>query len=165
MMSAHHSWTAALQSLEMTHERFLDADEPDADGNHQYYYAGIWYGFELNGRKASARRYDDGPYDVSIAGFWPDRRPPPPRRRPPAFVPYYDPFLAAIVQRILQDGKTDRVRFLCRDGYHDIDLRRLFARQGPFWHVVGWFWRSPWRIIALVGVAGICEVLGKLLSR
>jgi hypothetical protein len=165
MMSSQRPWFTEPQSLEMTTERFLDADEPDPEGNHEYYYAGVWYVFEQGGREASARRYDDHPDDVSIVGFWVDRRPNDPRRRPPAYVPYYDPFLAAIVRRILQDGQIHRVRFLCRDGYHDIDVRRLFAHQGPFWRVVGWFWNNPWRIAALFGLAGIGRALTLLWFR
>jgi hypothetical protein len=164
MMSSQHHRFAGSRPIEMTTERFLDADEPDAEGNHEYYYAGLWYLFEWHGRKASARRYDDDPDEVSIVGFWTDRRPPPRRRRPLTHVPYYDPFLAAIVRRILQEGGINRVSFLCRDGYRDIDVRRLFARQGPLWRLVGWFWINPWRFVALVGVAEIGRLLTLLWS-
>jgi hypothetical protein len=157
-MSSEQSQPVERQPLTMTQERFLDADEPDSEGHHNFYYAGVWYALSQGDRKASARRYDDTPDVVSIQVLTP-------QRRTRTHIPYYDPFLAAVVRRLLDDAPTRRVSFLCRDGYREIDTHRLFTRQGAGWRIVGWFWDAPWRLIALMGFAVLCEVLGKLLSR
>lgn len=116
-----------LEPVAMTTQRFLDTDESDAVGAPMFHYAGLCYLFEQEGRKASARRYDDRPHEVSINGFWPKQ--PPPSARPPKYIPYHDPFLAAVVALIRQEPGVDQVSFLCRNGYRNIDFDLLQVKK------------------------------------
>jgi hypothetical protein len=165
MNSPQHTWSGKSLPIEMTSERFLDADEPDAKGNHMFYYAGVWYAFERDGRKASARRYDDHPDEVSINGFWPTRKQPPLRSRPLAYIPYHDPFLAGVVSRILQEPGVRSVSFLCRDGYRDIDLHLLWVRQRWSRRIPAWFWLNSWWLVLLIFAAGLGRLLALLLPQ
>ncbi len=141
--------------LEVTREEFLEAavaadefeDFLDAEDHHGYFRAGVRYRFTLGTRTASALRYDDHPSEVCVH-----------LPAAAAFIPYYDPFLAAIVRHLREDALTHRIRLLCRKGYRDIDVKRLLTHQGPFWRFVGWFWDDPWRgfvLFALIVLAAL----------
>ncbi|NNG21042.1 hypothetical protein HJ590_16025 [Naumannella sp. ID2617S] len=45
--------------MKVTVEHFLDADEPDENGDHSYYYEGDWFTFEESGDAMNARVYID----------------------------------------------------------------------------------------------------------
>jgi hypothetical protein len=146
--------------LEVAREDFLeavlDADELevflDAEDHHGYFHAGTQYRFNRGKRKASARRYDQRPSEACVC-----------LPRAAAHIPYYDPFLAAIVRYLQEENSTHRIRLLCGNGYKDIDIDRLLTHQGPAWRFVGWFWDDPWRpfiLFILIFAGALLRALG-----
>jgi hypothetical protein len=146
-------------SLDVTREEFLEAvlsegefeSFLDAEDHHGYFLAGVEYEFKQGKRTASARRYGNHPGEASIY-----------LQTTPTFIPYYDPFLASIVQHLREETSTHRVRLLCREGYRDIDIDRLFTHQGPGWRFVGWFWDDPRRMLILFALIFITTLLRAL---
>jgi hypothetical protein len=160
-MSLPHRQLLQQPPLEVTREDFLeavlDADELedflDAEDHHGYFHAGTQYRFNQGKRKASARRYDNKPGEACIC-----------LPRAAAHIPYYDPFLAAIVRHLQEEIPTHRIRLLCPKGHRDINIDRLLTRQGPGWRFVGWFWDVSWRPLILFGVMFAAMLLRLLVT-
>jgi hypothetical protein len=160
-MPFSHRQSVQEPPLEVTSEGFLEAalDEDeleaflDAEDRHDYFYAGVRYRFSQGKRIAGARRYDSQPGEADI---YP--------RTAPAYISYYDPFLAAIVRHLQEETPTHRIRLLCRNGYRDIDINRLLTHQGSGWRFVGWFWVDPWRPLILFIFIFVAALLRALIA-
>jgi hypothetical protein len=147
--------------LEIAREEFLEvavaADEFEeflnAEDHHGYFQAGLRYRFTQGERMASALRYDNLPGEVCV--HLPTAA---------AFIPYYDPFLAVVVQHLREELPTHRIRLLCRNGYRDIDVKRLLTHQGPFWHFVGRFWDDPRRWLILFALIFLTALLRAVIA-
>jgi hypothetical protein len=104
-------------------ERFEDRAGADQK---TFRYTGLLYHFTLDGRRATARVYDNETETAGIIGF---QKQPSLRFRvkkllAPASLPYGDPLLAAVAAYLLKETPVRHINMLTRAGYVPLDFAR-----------------------------------------
>ncbi len=108
--------------MEVTIERFEDADDLHMDGKRDWYYAGTIYLYREQGRIYKARRYDDTPTEASIFFFQ--------FKDITEGVPYNDPLFLQVVRHLVNEVGIAKIRILTateENGYAEVDISRALS--------------------------------------